>query len=155
MTPWAVAYQAPTSIEFSRQEYWSGLPFPSPRDLPNPGIEPRFPALQTDTLTSKPPGKPKDNGDLLQKIPCMHCYTQCPQPCRRPLPTHASAGDSWTLTGKSVSVSHGVHCSFFLEPGMQCSAYAPQESIPQSCVSSDSSMVGLIVNSSKRAYAIP
>ena len=43
---------------FSRQEYWSGLPFPSPGDLPNPGIEPRSPALQADTLTSEPPGKP-------------------------------------------------------------------------------------------------
>jgi len=41
----------------SRQEYWSGLPFPSPRDLPNPGIKPRSPALQADTLTSEPPGK--------------------------------------------------------------------------------------------------
>ena len=48
------------------------------------------------------------NGDLLQKIPCMYCYTQCPKPCSRPLPTHASAEDSWTLTGKSGSVSFGV-----------------------------------------------
>ena len=57
-TPWAVAYQAPPSVGFSRQEYWSGLPFPSPGDLPNPGIQPRDPALLTDTLPSKPPGKP-------------------------------------------------------------------------------------------------
>ena len=49
---------APPPMGFSRQEYWSGLPFPSPGDLPNPGIEPRFPALQADTLTSEPPGKP-------------------------------------------------------------------------------------------------
>ena len=47
MTPWTVAHQAPLSMGFSRQEYWSGLPFPSPRDLPNPAIEPRSPALQT------------------------------------------------------------------------------------------------------------
>ena len=48
-TPWTtVALQAPLSMEFSRQEYWSGLPFPSPRDLPNPGIESRSPALQAD-----------------------------------------------------------------------------------------------------------
>ena len=46
-TPWTVAYQAPLSMGFSRQEYWSGLPFPSPGDLPDPGIEPRSPALQT------------------------------------------------------------------------------------------------------------
>ena len=57
-TPWTVAYQVPTSMGFSRQEYWSGLPFPSPGDLPNPGIEPRSPALQADALTSEPPGKP-------------------------------------------------------------------------------------------------
>ena len=50
------------SMGFSRQEYWSGLPFPSPRDLPNPGIEPRSPALQTDTLQSEPPGKPRFKG---------------------------------------------------------------------------------------------
>ena len=52
VTPWTVAYQAPLSMEFSRQEYWSGLPFPSPGDLPNPGIEPGSPALQADALPS-------------------------------------------------------------------------------------------------------
>ena len=56
--PWAVACQALLSMEFSRQEYWSGLPLPSPGDLPNPGIEPGSPALQADALTSEPPGKP-------------------------------------------------------------------------------------------------
>ena len=55
-TPWTVAYQAPLSMGISRQEYWSGLPFPSP-DLPDPGIEPGSPALKADTLLSKPPGK--------------------------------------------------------------------------------------------------
>ena len=55
---WTVAYQAPPSMGFSRQEYWSGLPFPSPGDLPDPGIELRPPALQADALTSAPPGKP-------------------------------------------------------------------------------------------------
>ena len=52
MTPWSVAYQAPLSMGFSRQGYWSGLPFPSPGDLPNPEIEPGSPALQADTLPS-------------------------------------------------------------------------------------------------------
>ena len=56
-TPWTVPYQAPLSIGFSRQEYWSGLPFPSPGDNPDPGIEPGSPALQADALLSKPPGK--------------------------------------------------------------------------------------------------
>ena len=54
-TPWTVAHQAPPSMGFSRQEYWSGLPFPSPGDLPDPGIEPRSPTLQADALTSEPP----------------------------------------------------------------------------------------------------
>ena len=56
-TPWAVAYQPSPSMGFSRQEYWSGLPFPSPGDFPDPGIEPGSPALEADTLTSEPPGK--------------------------------------------------------------------------------------------------
>ena len=50
-TPWTVAYQAPPSMGFSRQEYWSGLPFPSPGHLPDPGTEPRSPALQADAFT--------------------------------------------------------------------------------------------------------
>ena len=57
MTPWIVAHQAPLSKEFSRQEYWSGLPFSSPEDLPDPGIKPGSPALQADSLPSEPPGK--------------------------------------------------------------------------------------------------
>ena len=57
-TPWTVAHQAPPSMGFSRQEYWSGLPFSSPGNLPDPGIELRSPALQADALTSEPPGKP-------------------------------------------------------------------------------------------------
>ena len=61
-TPWTVAYQASPSMGFSRQEYWSGLPFPSPGDLPDPGIEPRSPEFQADTLTSEPPGKPINTG---------------------------------------------------------------------------------------------
>ena len=56
--PWTVACQPPLSMGFSRQEYWSGLPFPPPGDLPDPGIEPESPALQADALPSEPPGKP-------------------------------------------------------------------------------------------------
>ena len=56
-TPWTVAHQAPLSMEFSRQEYWSGLLFPSPGDLPDPGIKPRSAALQADSLLSEPPGR--------------------------------------------------------------------------------------------------
>ena len=71
-TPWTIACQAPLSTEFSRQEYWSGLPFPPPGDLPDPGTEPRSPILQEDSLPSEPPGKPKNIGvgslSLLQVI---------------------------------------------------------------------------------------
>ena len=66
-TPWTTQ-----SREFSRPEYWSGWPFPSPGDLPNPGIEPRSPALQADSLPAEPPGKPKNPGvgslALLQRL---------------------------------------------------------------------------------------
>ena len=58
VTPWTVAYQAPPSMGFSRQGCWSGVPFPSPGDLPDPGIEAGSPALQADALPSEPPGKP-------------------------------------------------------------------------------------------------
>ena len=67
MTPWTTQ-----SMEFSRPEYWSGQPFPSPGDLPNPGIEPRSPTLQADSLPAKPQGKPKNTGvgrrSLLQQV---------------------------------------------------------------------------------------
>ena len=58
VTTWTVAYQAPPSMGFSRQGCWSGLPFPSPGDLPYPGIEPGTPTLKADALPSEPPGKP-------------------------------------------------------------------------------------------------
>ena len=58
MTPWTIVHQAPLCMEFSRQEYWTGLPFPSPGDLPDPGMEPESPTLQAGSLLSEPPGKP-------------------------------------------------------------------------------------------------
>ena len=74
-------------------------------------------------------GGNEDNGDLLQKVPCMYCYTQCPQPCSRPPPTYISTGDSWTLIGKSGSVSLGL---LLLSPGSWCTqgfVCALQESV--------------------------
>ena len=65
--PWTVACQAPLSMEFSRQEYWSVLPFPSPGDLPYPGIKHRSSALQSNSLPSKPPGKPLSSA-ILPKV---------------------------------------------------------------------------------------
>ena len=64
-TSWTVAYQAPPFMGSSRQEYWSGLPFPSSGDLPNPGIEPGSPAFQADALSSEPPGKPYGCGSIM------------------------------------------------------------------------------------------
>ena len=70
--PWTAACSTPPSKEFSRQEYWSGLPFPSPGGLPHPGIEPRSPTLQADSLPTEPLGKPKNTGvgslSFLQQI---------------------------------------------------------------------------------------
>ena len=63
--PWTVARQSPLSMGFSRQEYWRGLPFPSPEDFPDPGIKPGSPALEADALTSEPPGKPLSNNHIL------------------------------------------------------------------------------------------
>ena len=96
-------------------------------------------------------GGNEDNGNLPQKIPCMHCYSPCPQPCSRPPLIHAFAGGSPTPTGKSPMGS------LLLSPGSWCTRFccALQECISQFCVSSGSSMVGLMVTSSQRTYAIP
>ena len=72
VTPWTAAYQAPLSMGFSRKEHWSGLPLPSPGDLPNPGIEPRSPTLQADTLSSEPPIV-EENTNIYLSI--LLCYT--------------------------------------------------------------------------------
>ena len=75
-TAWTVAHQAPLSMEFYRQKYWSGLPFPSPGDLPNPGIEPKSPALQADIffLTALRQGKSKKNTERDLKV-SLDAYT--------------------------------------------------------------------------------
>ena len=101
-------------------------------------------------------GGNEDTGDLPQKIPCVYCYSPCPQPCIRPAQTHACTGDSRTPTGKSGTVSCGVTAlfSWVFSPGCTRFYCALQESISQSCVSSGSSMVGLMVTSNKRTYAI-
>ena len=82
VTPWIVAQQVLPSMGFSRQEYWSGLPFPSPGDLPSSGIEPASPALQADALTSEPPGIPPTYIyiDRCNSVKCtqMSCSKQKP-----------------------------------------------------------------------------
>ena len=79
-TPWTVAHQVPLSMGFSRQEYWSGLPFPSPGDLPNPRVEPGSPALQADSLLSEPPGKPRMASLILLKL-----FSPCDSLTQKPL----------------------------------------------------------------------
>ena len=82
-TPWTVAYQAPPSIGFSRQEYWSGLPFPFPGDLPNPGIEPWSPTFQADALTAEPPGKQSEKKSFkdYHLCPAAKSLQSCPTLC--------------------------------------------------------------------------
>ena len=70
-TPWTVACQAPLFMGFPRLEYWSGLPFPTPGDLPDPGSKCESPALQADSLPSEPPGKPQVNNNALI---LAHCH---------------------------------------------------------------------------------
>ena len=113
-----------------------------------------FPSLLFD-LRSNYGGSNADNGDLLQKVPCTHCYTQCPNPeqvtadphlCQRLLDTH-----------RQVWVSlFWAHCSFVLGPGSHKILFELSTSLfPQSCVSFGGSVVGLMVTSSKSAYATP
>ena len=96
-----------------------------------------------------------DNSKLLQKVPCMHCCTQCPIPCSRPLPTHASVGDSWTLMGNPGSVSCGVTALFSY--GLVCLGFvcALQECVSPVLCTFWWLYGGLMTTSSKRAYAIP
>ena len=94
----------------------------------------------------------EDNGNLLQKVLCIHCCTQCPGPCRRPPSTHASTIDSWTLAGKSGSVSCGVTAPFSWV--LVCTGFClcPPRASPV-CTHSGSSMVRLLGTSSKKPYA--
>ena len=91
MTPWTVAHQAPLSTEFSRQGYWSGLPFPSPGDLTKAGIKPDSPALQADSLPTELQGMPKS---LFLFCFLFFGYVTCgilvPQPGNEPVPPAVS-----------------------------------------------------------------
>ena len=77
--PQTVAHQAALSMDFSRQDYWSGLPLPFPRDLSNPGIEPGCPALQVDSLPCKPPGKLKRASNWVPYLDCQPFYSCFPR----------------------------------------------------------------------------
>ena len=106
MTPWIVACQAPLSMEFSRQEYWSGLPFPSPGDLPNPGIKPDLPALQADSLPSEPREKPEfSKTDLKMESQCSKRKTAQKLPPRRRKMTRLTAGTHASYGSRTQSPS--------------------------------------------------
>ena len=113
-----------------------------------------FPPLLFD-LRPNYGGGNEDNGDLLQKVLCRHCLIQCPQPCSRPPLTHASTRDSSTLTGKSGSVSCGV-TALLLGPSVHKVLFVSSKSLfSESCVSSGSSMVGLMATSSSLLHLKP
>ena len=100
-------------------------------------------------------GGNEDNDDLLQKVPCRHCYTQCPKPCRRPPLTHASTRDSWTFT---VNLGQSLVGSLLLSPGSWCiqgSVCALTEPVSPVLCKFWRLHGGLMVTSSQRAYAIP
>ena len=108
-TPWTVAYQAPWSMGFSRQEYWSGLPFPSPGDLPNPGIEPGSPALQTDALPSEPSKQREDSngaGPMVLAPPLASPPTPAPPCCHPPCPLPAFC--LWKKFNQKISLTREV-----------------------------------------------
>ena len=100
-------------------------------------------------------GGNKDNGNLFQKAPSMHCHTQCPQPCRRPTPTHTSTRDSWTLTGKSESVSCGITAPFSWVLGYTRFCLCPPIVYFPILCKFWQLCGGLMVTSFKWTYAIP
>ena len=114
MTPWTGVWQAPLSMEFSRQEYWSGLPFPSPGYLPDPGIKSCLPELQADSLLSEPPGNPNQSAKSLQSCPTL-CDPIDGSPPGSPVPgilqartldwvaISSSNAWKWKVKGKSLS----------------------------------------------------
>ena len=108
MALWTVARQAPLSMGFSRQEYWSGLPCPHPGDLPNLGIEPRSPTLQAISLLSEPPKKHKNTGEgslsLLQGIFLTQESNQALLHCRQILYQLSYQGSNASLAG-GISLS--------------------------------------------------
>ena len=119
-TPWTVAYQAPPSVEVSRQQYWSGLPFSLPGDFPNPGIEPRSPALKADALPSERPGKPNVKStpnfkDFIQrnaKYLTDNFYIGFPGGSAvKNLPANASDSGLVPGSGRSPGGGNGNHCS--------------------------------------------
>ena len=103
VTPWTVANQAPRSMKFSRQEYWSRLPFPSPRDLPNPGIEPSLPHCRQTLYHLSHQGSwkeswvPKNWGFWIVVLKTL----DSPLDCKEIQPVHPKGNQSWTFIGRT------------------------------------------------------
>ena len=124
-TPWTVAYQAPLSMGFSRQEYWSGVPLPSPGDLPDPGMEPRSPALHADALPSEPPG----TSDVSSQLQFCHLFPAIERmgfPCASEgKASLCNAGDPGSIPGlgRSPGEASGTPLQYScLENPMDCGA---------------------------------
>ena len=103
VTPWTIAHQAPLSMGFSRQEYWSGFQCPPPGALPNPGMEPGSPTMQVDSLLSEPSGKPYES-----KVMHFITFPLPPNEERRPIP----APEPWAkISWQHVPCHEPWHCS--------------------------------------------
>ena len=162
-TPWTVTYQASLSMGFSRQEYWSGLPFPSPGDLSDPGIELGCPALEADALTSEPPGKPPQpikwclNGllwemlfyQLLTNLPTLQ-FSSFAQSCATPWTAACQASlsiiNSWSLPNSCPS-------SRYCHPIIS-SSVVPFSSCPQSFPASGSFRMGQLFSSGGQSIGV-
>ena len=108
--PWTAACPAPLSMEFSRQEYWSGLPFPSPEDLPNPGIKPKSPTLQADSLPPEPQGKPTIRLVVITLVGCVWDFShevtfKLRSEAKEALASGRKDGDEPKITGGKYSVT--------------------------------------------------
>ena len=123
MTPWAAALQAPLSMEFPKQEYWSGLLFPSPGDLPNPGVEPASPAVQVDSLPltyqrSPVPG----TGNKFLKF-CFPCLTFPGDSDSKESDCNVGELDSIPESGRSPGEGNGYPLPFFPGESMEREAW--------------------------------
>ena len=125
-TPWTVACQAPPPMGFSRQEYWSGLPFPSPGGLPDPGIEPWSPTPQADSLPSEPPGRPRTASDPFKTQVRSHFCL-----CKAPKHPQLLAGHQiWALTIFSLPLSKPLSSNFSISFPCDAPATAAPGSSP-------------------------
>ena len=114
-TPWTVASQAPLSVGFFRQEYWSGLPFPSPGGLPNPGIEITSPAFSSGFFTTHPPGKPilcvfLELYCFLDNPVMLAIWSLVPLPFLNPVWTSGSSQFTycWSLAWRILSIKYSL-----------------------------------------------